>query len=146
RGERGHPCTARPRHCRPAQCPHRYSPPTRSPRHAARTAGPHRSHVSVISRHLPVRGRAQVPSPPHCYPACCTVLIAHPVTSAPSLAATAATGTPLGPELIRTAPVIVAAPRRRSTPAAGSASSAAGFVMRTPAASPHQYGAAASPA
>src|SRR5262249_26470498 len=63
-------------------------------------------------------------------------LIAHPVTSAPSLAATAATGTPPGPELIRTAPVIVAAPRRRSTPAAGSASSAAGPVMPTPAASP----------
>ena len=50
--------------CRLAHCPHRYSSPARSTRYAAPVAGPHRSQVSFISGHLPVRRRAQVPGPP----------------------------------------------------------------------------------
>jgi len=47
-----------------AQCPHRYSWPPPAARYAARTAGPHRSHVSVIIWPLGVMGR-ELPSPSH---------------------------------------------------------------------------------
>jgi AcrR family transcriptional regulator len=42
--------------------PIRYSSPARLTRYPARTAGPHRSHVSVIFGHLPVRGGVRVSS------------------------------------------------------------------------------------
>ena len=74
-GQKVQPCADSARQCRRAHCPHRYSSPTRSTRYAAPVAGPHGSHVSFISRHLPVR-RAQVLGPLHridCSPAhiCC---------------------------------------------------------------------------
>jgi len=49
RGQKVQPCADSARHCRLAQRPHRYSSPIRSTRYAAPTAGPHRSHVSLIS-------------------------------------------------------------------------------------------------
>src|SRR5215467_6101199 len=43
------PCADSAGHSRLAQCLHRYSSPRRAARYTARTAGPHRSHVSFIS-------------------------------------------------------------------------------------------------
>ena len=71
-GQKVQPCADSARQCRRAHCPHRYSSPTRSTRYAAPVAGPHRSHVSFISRHLrsagprcPARCTAFICSPPH---------------------------------------------------------------------------------
>ena len=43
-------CSDSARHSRDAQCRHRYSSPRLWTRYAARTGGPHRSHVSFIGR------------------------------------------------------------------------------------------------
>jgi hypothetical protein len=49
-GQMVQPCAKSAGHSRFAQCPHRYNSPCRSTRYTARTAGPHRSHISFISR------------------------------------------------------------------------------------------------
>jgi hypothetical protein len=59
------PCADSVGQWRLAQCPHRKSSSVRSTRYDARTAGPHRSHVWLIStsRHLAARCRG----PSRCY-------------------------------------------------------------------------------
>jgi hypothetical protein len=53
---------------------------------------------------------------------------------------------PPGPELVRTAPVIVVAPGRRRAPTAGSAGQRPGVPRGRQQPVPHQYRAAAPPA